>query len=307
MMQEEIVMRAFVTGASGFIGSAVVAEMIGAGHGVVGLARSPGSATRLSTLGAEVVEASLADLDSIRAAAATADGVIHLAYRHGDPPEQAAATDRAVIETLTDALAGSDRALVVTSGTLALPAGRLGTEGDAPDPAAPGAARLAGERAALAGVERRVRACVVRLAPCVHEQERRGFAGALVDIAQRTGVAGYLGDGSQRWPALHRQDAARLYRLAVERAPAGSILHGVGEEGVTILSIAQLIGDRLGVPVQRIPDQDAEAHFGWLATIVGTDAPASSTATRRLLSWQPTHPGLLADLDHGHFFPASGR
>ncbi len=300
-------MRVFVTGASGFIGSAVVTELIGAGHRVAGLARSPGSAARLSTLGAEVVEASLADLERLHAAAARSDAVIHLAYRHGDPSQQAAATDRAVIDTLADALAGSDRALVVTSGTLVLAADRIGTEHDAPDPSAPGAARLGGERAALASVRRGVRASVVRLAPCVHEQQRRGFAGALVDIAQRTGVAGYLSDGAQRWPALHRQDAGRLYRVAVQRAPAGAILHGVGEHGVTLRSIAQLIGDKLGLPVQQIPDQDTEAHFGWLAAIVATDAPASSTATRQLLSWQPTHPGLLTDMEHGHFFPEARR
>jgi nucleoside-diphosphate-sugar epimerase len=300
-------MRVFVTGASGFIGSAVVTELIEAGHHVVGLARSPGSAVRLSALGAEVVEASLTDLDRLHAAAASSDGVIHLAYRHGDPYEQAAATDRVAIETLGDALAGSDRPLIVTSGTLVLPTGRVGTENDTPDPAAPGAARGAGERAALAGVARGVRAAVVRLAPCVHEKVRRGFAGALIDIAERAGVAGYLGDGSQRWPALHRQDAARLYRLAVENAPAGSILHGVGEQGVPLRSIAELIGGRLGLPVRAIPDVDAEAHFGWLATIAGSDAPAASTATQELLSWSPRHPGLLDDLQHGHFFEEAQR
>ncbi|MFB4295792.1 SDR family oxidoreductase [Actinomadura sp. NTSP31] len=300
-------MRVFVTGASGFIGSAVVTELIGAGHHVVGLARSPASAARLSALAAEAVEAPLADLDRLHAAAASSDGVIHLAYRHGDPYEQAAETDRVAIETLGDALAGSGRPLVVTSGTLVLPAGRVGTENDKPDPAALGGARGAGERAALAGAARGVRASVVRLAPCVHEKVRRGFAGALIDIAERTGVAGYLGDGSQRWPALHRQDAARLYRLGVESAPAGSILHGVGEQGVPLRLIAELIGGRLGLPVRAIPDVDAEAHFGWLATIAGSDAPAVSTATQELLSWSPRHPGLLHDLQHGHFFEEAQR
>ncbi len=300
-------MRVFVTGASGFIGSAVVAELLGAGHEVTGLARSPASAARLTGLGADVALATLADLDSLRTAAATADGVIHLAYRHGEPATVAAETDRQVIESLGDALAGSGRPLVVTSGTLVLGAGRVGTESDAPDPAAPAAARAAGERAALALAERDVRVSVVRLAPCVHDRVRRGFAGALVDAAQRSGSAGYLGDGSQRWAALHRQDAALLYRLALERAPAGTILHGVGEPGVPMRAIAELIATSLGLPVAEVPADRAEAHFGWLAGLVGTDAPASSTATRSLLAWEPTHPGLLDDLAHGEFFQGAQR
>jgi len=295
-------MRVFVTGASGFIGSAVVTELIGAGHQVTGLARSPSAAARLSALGAQVAAASLSDLDALRAAAAASGGVIHLAYRHGDPAEVAAEADRAAIEALGDALAGSGRPLVVTSGTLVLPAGRVGTERDAANPGAPAATRVPGEQAALAAAGRGVRASVVRLAPCVHDAERRGFAGTLIDIAARTGVAGYLGDGSQRWPTLHRQDAARLYRLAVETAPAGLVLHGVAEQGVPLRSIAALIGDKLGLPVRQIPDADAGVHFGWLATLAGTDAPASSTVTQELLSWQPAHPGLLDDLRHGHFF-----
>jgi nucleoside-diphosphate-sugar epimerase len=304
---EVAVMRVFVTGASGFIGSAVVAELRDAGHEVTGLARSPAAADRLTALGAGVTLATLADPGRLHAAAAASDGVIHLAYRHGEPPAAAAATDRQVVETLGAALAGSGRPLVVTSGTLVLPAGRVGVESDAPDPAAPGAARAAGERAALALAGRGVRASVVRLAPCVHEQVRRGFAGALIDAAQRSGYAGYLGDGSQRWPALHRQDAARLYRLAVERAPAGSVLHGVGEQGVPLRSIAELIGPRLGVPVRQIPEAQTEAYFGWLAIIAGADAPASSAATRALLAWQPAHPGLLDDLANGEFFPGVQR
>jgi nucleoside-diphosphate-sugar epimerase len=226
----------------------------------------------------------LADTGRLRAAAAASDGVIHLAYRHGEPSDVAAATDRQVIETLGDALAGSGRPLVVTSGTLVLPAGLVGTESDAPGPAAPAAARAGGERAALALAGRGVRASGVRLAPCVHERVKRGFAGAFVDAAERSGLAGYLGDGSQRWPALHRQDAARLYRLAVEQAPAGAILHGVGEQGVRLRAIAELIAARLGVPVRQIPADQAETYFGWLATLAGPDAPASSAATRSLLA-----------------------
>jgi nucleoside-diphosphate-sugar epimerase len=300
-------MRVFVTGASGFIGSAVVAELRDAGHEVTGLARSPEAASRLAALGADVKLAVLADAGSLRAAAAAADGVIHLAYRHGEPPGVATATDRQVIETLGDELAGSGRPLVVTSGTLVLPPGRVGTESDAPDPAAPGAARAVGEQTALALAGRGVRASVVRLAPCVHERVRRGFAGALVEAAQRSGYAGYLGDGSQRWPALHRQDAARLYRLAVEQAPSGAVLHGVGEQGVPLRAIAELIGARLGLPVRQVSADQAEEYFGWLAALAATDAPASSAATRSLLAWEPTRPGLLDDLAHGEFFPGAQR
>jgi nucleoside-diphosphate-sugar epimerase len=235
---EVAAMRLFVTGASGFIGSAVVAELQGAGHEVTGLARSQASADRLVALGAQVLPGSLADLDSVRAAAAQSDGVIHLAYRHGDRSDEAADTDRRVIEALGDVFIGSDRPLVVTSGTLVLPTGRVGVESDAPDPSAPGAARVAGERTALALADGGVRASVVRLATSVHERVKRGFVGTLIDIAQRSGFSGYLGDGSQRWPALHRLDAASLFRLAVEDAPAGSVLHGVGEEGVALRAIA---------------------------------------------------------------------
>lgn len=295
-------MKVFVTGGSGFIGSAVVAELIRSGHDVVGLARSPEAGARLSRLGAAVAVGTLDDLDRVRAAASESDGVIHLAFRHGDPYEQANRTDQLVIAALVDVLAGSDRPLVVTSGTLVLSPGRLGTEHDAPDPAAPGAGRAGGERAALAGAGRGVRTSVVRLAPSVHETQRRGFAGTLVDIAERTGIAGFLGDGSQRWPAVHRQDAAALYRLALENAPAGSILHGVGEPGVRLRALAELIGARLELPVRSIPQDRADEHFGWLAPIVGTDAPASSAHTQQLLSWRPTHPGLLEDLASGQFF-----
>jgi nucleoside-diphosphate-sugar epimerase len=300
-------MRLFVTGASGFIGSAVAAELATAGHEVTGLARSAASAERLAAAGVAVVRASLADLDALRAAAADSDGVLHLAFRHGDPMADAADTDRQVIEALGDALTGSDRPLVVTSGTLVLPPGRLATEADTPAPHAPAAARAAGEQVALSLAERGVRAVVLRLAPVVHDGVRRGFAGALIDAASRTGVAGYLGDGGQRWPAVHRQDAALLYRLAAERAPAGSVLHGVGEEGVAIRAIAERIASHLGVPALVIPPGEAGGYFGWLSGLVATDAPASSAATRRLLGWEPAHPGLLDDLDHGRFFDEARR
>lgn len=296
-------MRVFVTGGSGFIGSAVVAELVRTGHRVVGLARSDESALRLAASGAEPLRGSLSDGELLRAAAVAADGVIHLAYGHGAPADEAAGDDRRAITALGDALAGSHRPLVVTSGTLVLPAGRVGTEADPPDPGAPGAGRGAAERMALAFAPRGVRSAVVRLAPAVHDRVRRGFVGTLVDVAARSGFSGYVGDGAQRWPTLHRHDAALLYRLALEQAPAGSVLHGTGETGVPLKAIAETIGAGLALPVQAIPPEQAGEHFGWLGALVATDAPASSVATRRLLGWRPTHPGLLDDLKDGDFFP----
>jgi nucleoside-diphosphate-sugar epimerase len=295
-------MRVFVTGGSGFIGAAVVAELARAGHRVVGLARSEQSARQLAGSGVEVVRASLSDVAALRSAAADSDGVIHLAYGHGEPADDAAAADRRAITALGDALVGTDRPLVVTSGTLVLPAGRAGIETDPPDPRAPAAGRGEAERAALTFAARGVRSAVVRLAPSVHERVRRGFVGTLIDAAVRTGFSGYVGDGAQRWPTLHRQDAALLYRLALEHAPAGSVLHGVGETGVRLKAIAATIGAGLHLPVTAVPPERATAHFGWLGTLVGTDAPASSVATRELLGWHPAHPGLLDDLEHGDFF-----
>jgi nucleoside-diphosphate-sugar epimerase len=295
-------MRVFVTGASGFIGTAVVAQLHGAGHHVVGLARSPGSADRLAAQGVEAHPGDLDDPDSLRAAARIADGVIHLAFQHGESYDRAAGVDRRAIEVIGDVLAGSQRPFVVTSGTLLLAPQRVGTEADPPDPGSLAAARAGSEYAALALADRGVRVSVVRLAPSVHDQVRRGFAGALIDAAEKNGVSAYLGDGSQRWPAVHRRDVARLFHLALERAPAGSVLHGVGEQGVATRAIAELIGARLGIPVRSVPEEQAEAYFGRLSAVVGTDAPASSITTRRLLGWEPSGPGLLDDLVQGRFF-----
>ena len=300
-------MRLFVTGATGFIGTAVVAELIAAGHRVAGLARSRASAEQLTASGAAVHRASLDDLDAIYAAAAAADGVVHLAYRHGAASDDAARTDLRVVQTVGAALAGSQRPFVFTSGTLVLAPGHVGSECDPPDPDAPGSARIASEQAGLALADQGVRVAVVRLAPSVHDRVRRGFVGALIDTARTSGVSGYVAGGAQRWPTVHRADAARLYRAVVESAPAGSIVHGVGEQGVRIRDIADIIGERLGVPVRPIPSERADEHFGWLAKLVSVDAPASNARTRKLLNWEPTHAGLLDDLATGEFFDSVER
>ncbi|MBV9802751.1 MAG: SDR family oxidoreductase [Solirubrobacterales bacterium] len=297
-------MKLLVTGASGFIGSALVADLLRSGHEVRGVVRSDASSVRVSELGATPVAGGLEDPASLVTAANRVDGVVHLAFRHGSPLAEAAASDREAIEAIGESLAGSERPLVITSGTLVLPAGPVGTEADRADPDAPAGARSEGERAALALAGRGVRSAVVRLAPSVHDRVPRGFVGALIDAARRSGFSDYIGSGEQRWPAVHRQDAARLFRRALESAPAGAVLHGVGESGVTLRAIAERIGAHLEVPASAVPAEDAEEHFGWIAGLVGTDAPATSERTQSLLDWKPTHPGLLKDLDTGDFFAA---
>ncbi|MDR3686594.1 MAG: SDR family oxidoreductase [Coriobacteriia bacterium] len=296
-------MRVFVTGASGFIGSAVVAELVAAGHEVLGLARSDDSADAIEAAGARARRGSIQDLDGLRAAATESDGVIHLAFNHdfAQFEESARAELRAVL-TFGDALEGSGRPLVIASGVLGLAPGRVATERDPFPPEEIGSPRAPAAHATLALAERGVRAAVVRLAPSVHDLTKRGFVGRLVDIARDKGISGYLGNGSNRWPAVHRLDAARLFRLALEDAPAGSILHGVADEGVPIREIAEVIGRHLGVPVASISPQEAGAHFGFLAGPLAIDSRASSSLTRELLGWQPTHPGLIDDLDNGHWF-----
>jgi nucleoside-diphosphate-sugar epimerase len=305
-------MHVFVTGASGWIGSAVVPELIGAGHQVTGLARSEASAAALLAAGAQVRRGSLDDLDVLRDAAAASDGVIHLAFRHdiafSGGFEDAGKADRRAIETFGDALADSDRPFVIASGTLGLLPGRVATERDGTDPAAASfsggpAIRLANAQLTASFAARGVRSSVLRLPPTVHGEGDNGFMAALVGIARDKGVSGYVGDGANRWPAVHRLDAARLFRLAVEQAPAGSVLHAIADEGVPIRDVAEVIGRHLGVPVESVSAEDAGAHFGWLGGFIGTDSPASSALTRELLSWQPTHPGLIDDLDKGHYFP----
>jgi nucleoside-diphosphate-sugar epimerase len=301
-------MRVFITGASGHLGSALVPELLDAGHEVVGLARSDESAAALEAVGAQVRRGDLADVDALAAAAADADGVVHLAFRH-DLMQQgdaggAAAADLTAIRAIGDALAGSSKPFVGTSGTLLLVAaaqGRAGTEEDT----LPSGYRIDAENLVIGLAGRGVRSSVVRLPPTVHSDlDHHGFVPGLVAVARRTGVSGYLGDGTNRWPAVHTRDAAHLYRVALEAAPAGTRLHAVADEGVPFREIAEAIGRGVGVPTSSIPAEAAAEHFGYLAFAVQPDNPTSAEATRRLLGWEPVHPGLLADLEAGHYFTA---
>lgn len=287
-------MRVLVTGASGLIGSAVVPELLSAGHSVVGLARSAVAADAVAATGAQVLPGSLEDVDGLRAAATVVDGVVHLAADpDGHRSARAAVVEARAIEALGAGLAGSGGPLVVAAALLGLAPGRPVTERDpAPAHRLGASPRVLGAAAALALAGRGVRASVVRFAPAVHDGARRGVVGELVGTARARGVSGYLGDGSQRWPALHLADAARLVRLAAEGAPAGSVLHGVAEEGVPLRVVAEEIGRHLGLPVAQVP----AAHFGRLGGELAVDAPASSVLTQQLLGWRPTRPGLLADL-----------
>lgn len=292
-------MRVFVTGASGFIGSAVVRELLDGGHDVVGLARSDASAASLTGAGVEVVRGDIENLDSLRAGAADADGVIHLAFIHDfSDYARAGQTDRRAIETIGEVLAGSDRPFVVTAGTAGLTQGRVLTEDDAPLPGLP----RASEEVALPLAARGVRVSVLRLPPSVHGEGDHGFVPRLIAIAREKSVSAYPGDGRNRWPAVHRLDAANLFRLALEAAPAGTVLHGVADEGVPVRDIAGIIGRHLELPVTSISFDEAAGHFGWLGPFFALDVPASSMLTQPQLSWRPTHQGLLADLEQDHYF-----
>ncbi|GGJ35812.1 SDR family oxidoreductase [Deinococcus roseus] len=294
-------MRIFVTGASGFIGSAVVPELLAAGHQVIGLARSDRSAQNILAAGAAVHYGSLDDLESLRTGAAAADGVIHLAYNHDfSQPQAAAQTDFQAVQTFGEVLKGSDRPLVIASGVVGLAPGRLATEQDKSSTSAH--PRFATAQATLDLAQQGVRSSVLRLSPTVHGKGDPGFVAVLIQIARQKGVAGFIEEGNSRWPTVHRLDAARLFRHAVEKAPAGSVLHGVAEEGVSQRDIAGVIGRHLGVPVASIPADQAAEHFGWLARFLSLDSRVSSTLTRELLDWEPTHPGLLEDLEEGHYF-----
>jgi nucleoside-diphosphate-sugar epimerase len=294
--------RIFVTGATGFIGSAITAELIDAGHQVLGLARTDRGAAALADAGAEVHRGSLQDLDSLRLGAAVSDGVIHTAYIHDfSQMENAAQTDLSAIETLAAALEGSGRPLVITTGTALVKPGAVVTEQDVPEPG-PGHPRLRAERTALAFVARDVRVSIVRPGASVHGEGDHGFVPFLIGVAGDKGVSGYIGDGANRWPAVHRLDAAHLYRLAVETAPAGSVLHAVGDEGVPTRDIAEVIGRHLSLPVVSISREEAGDHFDWMAGFWGVDAPASSALTQERMGWNPVQLGLIADLDQGHYF-----
>ena len=292
-------MRIFLTGGSGWIGSHVLPELIGAGHEVVGLARSDASAQAIADMGASVLRGDLQDVDVLHRGAVESDGVIHLAFEAPSMSEAAARADARAVETFASSLADSGRPLVISGGTLVTP-GRPATEHDELIAAGPIAARIANMKAALASAAQGVRSAVVMLPRSVHgEGERHGFIPQLIATARTKGVSGYIGDGTTRWPAVHVKDAANLYLLAVERAPAGAVLHAVGDEGVPVRDIAEAIGRHLDLPTRSLPAEEYDAVLGRL---LSTDMPASSAITQELLGWKPTQPDLLEDIEQGHYF-----
>jgi nucleoside-diphosphate-sugar epimerase len=294
-------MRVFVTGATGFIGSAIVQELSNAGHQVLGLARSDAGAKSLAAAGAQVHRGDLEDLESLRKGAAMSDGVIHTAFIHDFSAYAAGVEkDRRAVEALAGALEGSGKPLVIASGTLMVSHARPATEQDAP--ASVDVPRAASEATVLAAAGRGVRGSVVRLPPSVHDPIKQGLVTYLIAIAREKGISAYVGDGLNRWPAVHRLDAAHLFCLALEKGSAGARYHAVAEEGVPLREIAEVIGRRLKVPVVAKSPEEAAAHFGFLGYFLGIDGPASSAQTRERLGWRPTQPALIPDLDHGRYF-----
>jgi len=296
-------MKVFMTGASGWIGSAVAAELIAGGHDVVGLARSTESAAALTAAGLTPHEGSLDDLESLREGASAADAVIHLGFKH-DFSDMAGAgrTERAVLETFGSALAGSGRALLLASGLAGLVSGRAVTESDRNPAEGPDSMRGGGENLALSFADRGIRSVAVRFAPSVHGAGGdHGFLATIAQAAVRTGVSGYVGDGANRWSAVNRSDAATLVALALEHAPAGSVVHAAGEEGIAARDIAAALGASLGLPVESVhPDATAE-HFGWIGRFFALDIPASSVLTQERYNWSPVGDGLLEDIAAGHY------
>jgi nucleoside-diphosphate-sugar epimerase len=291
-------MRVFVTGASGFIGTPIVRELIDAGHQVLGLARSEASAASIAAAGARVHRGDLEDLESLRSGASMADGVIHLAFIHDfSKYVENCEIDRRAIEAIGGVLAGSDRPLIVTAGTAMLTPGRSGTEDDAPVPSSAGVPRSASEEAAASIAARGVRVSIVRLPPSVHDREKLGLVSQLITLAHEKGVSAFVGEGINRWPAIHRLDAAHLYSLVLEKNAPGARYHAVAEEGVPLKEIAAVIGRRLNIPVVSKSPAEAFDHFGWLGPFMGIDLPVSSAKTQERLGWRPVQPDLISDLE----------